>query len=153
MRPVPSPHEGKPENALKLEAFDYLLKANYTCFEQMTTKRPKPPDAFLPLTPVAFEILIAVAEEERHGYDIMVSIEERTDGRVSPNPGTLYRAIDRLVRGGLLNTAERRVASRGESRKHFRLSRLGRRVMEAELERLADQLSAARRLLKKPRGV
>lgn len=131
---------------------DYLLKANYTCPEQMVQKRTKSAESFLPLTPVAFEILIAVAEGERHGYDIMVAIEDRSSGRLSPNPGTLYRAIDRLVRGGLLSTAERRVATRGETRKHFRLSRLGRQVMEAEMERLSDQLSAARRLLKKPKG-
>lgn len=119
----------------------------------MVEARTKSAESFLPLTPVAFEILLAVGDEERHGYDIMVAIEERTEGRVSPNPGTLYRAVDRLVRNGLLGATERRVGTRGETRKHFRLSRLGRRVMEAELERLGDQLGAARRLLKKLKGV
>ena len=109
-------------------------------------------DSFLPLTPIAFEILLAVADEERHGYDIMVSIEGRTDGKMSPNPGTLYRAIDRLVGEGLLGVVERRLTLHGEKRKLFRLSKLGRSVATAEAERLADQLGAARRLLKKSRG-
>ena len=60
----------------------------------MTARRPAP-DTFLPLTPVAFEILLALAEDPRHGYDIMLEIERRTAGRVSLNPGTLYRALDR----------------------------------------------------------
>src|SRR5690606_19313239 len=63
-------------------------------------------DRFLPLTPMAFEILRAVAEGARHGYDVMLEIERRTDGRLRPNPGTLYRALDRLVRQGLLRTTE-----------------------------------------------
>ena len=107
-------------------------------------------DSHLPLTPIAFEILLAVAGGERHGYDILLAIEERTNGRLSPNPGTLYRAIDRLARTGLLDTVER-LAGR-EKRKFFGLSALGRRVAVAEADRLADQVGAARRRLKKPRG-
>ena len=58
------------------------------------------PDAFLPLTTVSFEILLALADGPRHGYDVMVAIEERTSGRISLNPGTLYRALDRLAAPG-----------------------------------------------------
>lgn len=112
---------------------------------------PSDVDLFLPLTPVAFEILLAVADGERHGYDIMLGVERRTGGRLSPNPGTLYRAIDRLVREGLLQATERPVPGRDrtERRKVFRLSNLGARVAAAETARLADQVGAARRLLKK----
>ena len=108
-------------------------------------------DAFLPLTVVAFEILLAVAAGERHGYDIMVAIEERTAGGLSPNPGTLYRAVDRLVREGLLDATDRRVES-GERRRFFRLSRLGARVAAAEARRLADQVRAARAVRLLSRG-
>jgi DNA-binding PadR family transcriptional regulator len=104
------------------------------------------------MTPLALEILLAVAEEERHGYDIMVSVERRTGGRLSPNPGTLYRALDRLAGEGLLEVVERRSVPQVEARKLFRLSRLGRRVATAEAERLADQVGAARRLLRRPGG-
>jgi DNA-binding PadR family transcriptional regulator len=101
----------------------------------------------LPLTPIAFEILLALAEGERHGYDVMLAIERRTGGRLSPNPGTLYRAIDRLVREGLLEATTRRGPAGAEPRKFFRLSRLGARAAVAEAARLADQVGAVRRLL------
>jgi DNA-binding PadR family transcriptional regulator len=100
------------------------------------------PDAFLPLTTVSFEILLALAEGPRHGYDVMVAIETRTNGRISLNPGTLYRALDRLADQGLLESGERRVGT--NHRRVFRLSRLGSRIAAAEARRLADQVSAAR---------
>jgi len=108
----------------------------------MTRHVSKSPESFLPLTPVAFEILLAVAEGERHGYDVMLEIERRTGGRISPNPGTLYRALDRLVGEGLLTSAARSVG--GESRRVFSLSPLGRAVAAAEAARLSDQVLAAR---------
>jgi DNA-binding PadR family transcriptional regulator len=106
------------------------------------------PDSFLPLTEVGFEILLALAEGGRHGYDIMLEIERRTGGRVSLNPGTLYRALDRLVDQGLLSTALQRVGD--ERRRLFLLSPLGSAVAAAEARRLSDQVRAARavRLLK-----
>lgn len=113
--------------------------------------RTRDPRDLLPLTPMALEILLALANGERHGYDVMLAIEERTGGRVSPNPGTLYRAIDRLARAGVID-AELRRTGRTELRRVFRLSTFGTRVADAELARLADQVDAARssRLLRKP---
>ena len=110
----------------------------------MTKRLNNSPETFLPLTPVAFEILLAVAEGERHGYDVMLDIERRTGGRISPNPGTLYRALDRLVGEGLLISAGRSVD--GENRRVFSLSPLGRAVAAAEAARLSDQVMAARSL-------
>jgi DNA-binding PadR family transcriptional regulator len=110
----------------------------------MTKRLDKSPESFLPLTPVAFEILLALAEGERHGYEIMLDIERRSAGRISPNPGTLYRALHRLVQEGLLTSAERTVE--GESRRVFALSPLGRTVAAAEAGRLSDQVLAARTL-------
>jgi len=108
----------------------------------MTKRSGKSPESFLPLTPVAFEILLALAEGERHGYEVMTEIERRSGGRISPNPGTLYRALDRLVQEGLLASAVRPVD--GESRRVFALSPLGRSVAAAEAARLSDQVLAAR---------
>ena len=115
----------------------------------MTKRLSASPESFLPLTPVAFEILLALAEGERHGYEVMIEIERRSGGRISPNPGTLYRALDRLVQEGLLTSPVRSVG--GESRRVFALSALGRAVAAAEAARLSDQVLAARtlRLLKK----
>ena|SRR5687767_12300366 len=115
----------------------------------MTKPLSESAESFLPLTPVAFEILLALADEERHGYDVMIEIERRSGGRISPNPGTLYRALDRLVQEGLLTSTVRPVD--GESRRVFSLSALGRAVAAAEAARLSDQVLAARshRLFKK----
>ena len=115
----------------------------------MTNRISISPESFLPLTPVAFEILLALADDERHGYDVMIEIERRSAGRISPNPGTLYRALDRLVQEGLLTSAVRTVD--GETRRIFSLSPLGRAVAAAEAARLSDQVLAARslRLLKR----
>lgn len=114
----------------------------------MAARSSASPDAFLPLTAVSFEILLALAEGGRHGYDIMLEIERRTGGRVSLNPGTLYRALDRLVEQGLLDAAFHRVGE--ERRRLFSLSPLGSAVAAAEAARLSDQVRAARavRLLK-----
>jgi DNA-binding PadR family transcriptional regulator len=117
----------------------------------MTAARRPDPASFLPLTPVAFEILLALAEGGRHGYDIMLEIERRTGGRISLNPGTLYRALDRLVEQGLLDAAFQRVGE--ERRRLFSLSTLGSAVAAAEAGRLADQVRAARAVrLLKPRA-
>jgi DNA-binding PadR family transcriptional regulator len=110
----------------------------------MTKRLSKSPESFLPLTPVAFEILLALADGERHGYDVMLEIERRSAGTISPNPGTLYRALDRLVEEGLLASALRSIE--GESRRVFSLSPLGRAVAAAEAARLSDQVMAARSL-------
>jgi DNA-binding PadR family transcriptional regulator len=116
----------------------------------MTNRSNESPESFLPLTPVAFEILLALAEGERHGYEVMVEVERRSAGRISPNPGTLYRALHRLVQEGLLTSAERTVE--GESRRVFSLSPLGRAVAAAEAGRLSDQVVAARTLRLLERG-
>jgi DNA-binding PadR family transcriptional regulator len=110
----------------------------------MPKRLSKSPESFLPLTPVAFEILLALADGERHGYEVMIDIERRSAGAISPNPGTLYRALDRLVQEGLLTWAVRSVE--GDSRRVFSLSVLGRAVAAAEAARLADQVLAARSL-------
>lgn len=99
------------------------------------------PEGFLPLTPTAFEILLALAERPRHGYDVMLEIERRTRGRLSPNPGTLYRALDRLLDQGLLETTEGEGGS--EPRRFFHLSALGARVAAAEATRVRGQVGAA----------
>jgi DNA-binding PadR family transcriptional regulator len=110
----------------------------------MTKRHTESPESFLPLTPVAFEILLALAEGERHGYEVMIEVERRSAGRISPNPGTLYRALDRLVQEGLLTSTVRSVD--GEDRRIFSLSALGKAVAAAEAARLSDQVLAARSL-------
>ena len=101
-------------------------------------------ERFLPLTPVVLEIAMALAAGERHGYDIMQDVERRTAGRIVLHPGTLYRALARLLEQEFIEELEER-RDRDERRRYYRLTPLGRAVARAEVERLADQVNAARR--------
>ena len=70
----------------------------------------KDPAGLLPLTPVAFNVLLALADEERHGYGIILEVEERTGGGVRVGPGTLYGALKRLREGGMIEESDERPA-------------------------------------------
>jgi len=103
-------------------------------------------DAFLPLQPAAFHILVALADGERHGYAIMQDIAERTAGALKLSAGTLYRSIQRMLEQGLI--AEVRVrpapADDDERRRYYRITSFGTAVAKAESRRLADMLKLAR---------
>jgi DNA-binding PadR family transcriptional regulator len=103
-------------------------------------------DSFLPLTPVAFEILLALADGEQHGYSIMREVERRSSGAVVLHPGTLYRALARLLESGLIEELEERPDPQDDDqrRRYYQLTHHGIAVARAEAERLASQLAAAR---------
>lgn len=102
------------------------------------------PESLLPLTPVAFEILLSLAEEDRHGYHIMQAVETRTGGRITLHPGTLYRALARLVDVGLIEELDERPdPDDDERRRYYRLTKFGRDVAQAEAARLESQVRAA----------
>ena len=103
-------------------------------------------DRFLPLTPVAFEILLALADGEQHGYSVMREVARRTAGAVSLHPGTLYRALARLLESGVIEELDERPDPRhdDERRRYYQLTALGIAVAKAEAERIAGQLAAAR---------
>ena len=107
----------------------------------------RPVDSLLPLTPIAFEILLALVEEDRHGYAILQAVEQRVKGRLPLRTGTLYRALARLVEDGLIEELEvPRGGSQGDDarRRTYAITKRGRSVARAETERLADQVAAAR---------
>ena len=112
------------------------------------------PEALLPLSPTIFHILLALVEEERHGYGIMQEAARSSSGRVKPGPGTLYRSIKRLLADGLIEESEERpVPEQDDERRHYyRLTPFGLRVARAETLRLAALLQTAsvRRLLPFP---
>jgi DNA-binding PadR family transcriptional regulator len=110
-------------------------------------------DALLPLTPISFEILLALLEGDRHGYAILQSVEARLGGVLPMRTGTIYRALARLLDEGLIGRAtessrrpgaSRPAAAEDERRRHYRITPLGRKIAKAEAERLADQVNAAR---------
>jgi DNA-binding PadR family transcriptional regulator len=102
------------------------------------------PRAHLPLKPVDLELLLALADEERHGYGIVQAIAEHTAGLLTLDPGNLYRVIKRLLADGLVTEARERTTAdaNGERRRYYRLTALGGRVLAAELERLRALVNA-----------
>lgn len=105
------------------------------------------------ITPLAFDILLALADEDRHGYAILLDIADRSAGRTRPHAGTLYRAIARLVEAGLVADQDERPDPEGdERRRYYRLTAAGRRVAGEEAVRLERQVheARARKLLQRP---
>lgn len=111
----------------------------------MTQKSTSPGPA-QPLSWVEFHILLALAEEPRHGYGIMLDTEQRTGGGVTLEPGNLYRALKRMRARGLVDRAEQPDAAEGddERRRYYRITDVGRRTAAAETHRMADLVEAAR---------
>jgi DNA-binding PadR family transcriptional regulator len=100
-------------------------------------------DAELPLTPIAFEILMALAENDLHGYAILQAVEGRLGGRLPLRTGTLYRSLARLLEQKLIEEVEG-AAGDDERRRNYRLTPRGREIAVMEAERLAEQVAAAR---------
>ncbi len=111
----------------------------------MVEERRGPRD-LLPLTPAVLHILLALADDERHGYGIMREVEERTGGETRLGPGTLYGSIKRMIGDGLIEESDERPdpSMDDQRRRYYRITDFGRRVAGAEAERLQGLVSAAR---------
>jgi DNA-binding PadR family transcriptional regulator len=101
----------------------------------------------LPLTPAVFHILLVLADQERHGYDIMREVAAISDGRLQMGPGTLYGSIKRMLPLGLIAESDERPDPELDDsrRRYYRLTDQGRKVLTAEAERLARLVETARR--------
>jgi len=110
------------------------------------TETMQKPEEFLPLTPAVFNILLALADSEKHGYGIMLEVEANTNGQVVMGPGTLYGSIKRMLKAGLIEEGDERADPEmdDQRRKYYRLTNLGRRALRMETERLASQVMIAR---------
>jgi DNA-binding PadR family transcriptional regulator len=112
--------------------------------------RDEPAD-LLPLTPAVFHILLALSTGERHGYGIMQEIAALTQSQMRLGPGTLYRSIKQMLSAGMIEESDERPDPTldDERRRYYRLTGFGRRVAQAEAQRLARLVRAAevRRLL------
>ena len=108
---------------------------------------PKPPSPreLLPLTPPVFHILLALADEECHGYGIMQDVARQTDGALQLGPGTLYGCLKRMLAAGLVEESDERPdpALDDERRRYYRMTALGRHAVRAEAQRLAGAVTAA----------
>jgi DNA-binding PadR family transcriptional regulator len=104
----------------------------------------KSPESFLPLKSNWFHILISLVGEEQHGYGIMQDVLERTEGKVRLWPATLYGSLKRLITEGLIVESGDRPAREFDDarRRYYKLTPLGRRVLNLESERLHDLVRA-----------
>jgi DNA-binding PadR family transcriptional regulator len=105
------------------------------------------PEELLPLTPAVFNILLALADGEKHGYGIMLEVEAKTNGQVLMGPGTLYGSIKRMLTAGLIEESDERVDPEMDDprrRSYYRLTDLGRRTLRMEAQRLASQVQLAK---------
>lgn len=109
-------------------------------------KKPPDSDAFLPLKPHWFHVLLSLADDDRHGYGIMQEVLDRTDGRVRLWPATLYGTLKRLMDEDLIEESDVRPAPDEDDarRRYYRPTKLGRRVLHAECRRLEDLVSVIR---------
>jgi len=101
---------------------------------------------FLPLKTQWFHIMLSLAGGEQHGYGIMQEVLDRTSGKVRLWPATLYGSIKRLIEAGLIEESNRRPEPELDDarRRYYRLTALGRRVLDAECDRLQELVRAIR---------
>jgi DNA-binding PadR family transcriptional regulator len=99
-----------------------------------------------PLPSAAFQILLALASEDLHGYGIMRQVAEQTEGRMRLGPGTLYSSIQTLLEEECIEEVDSREDAKlgEERRRYYRLTLAGRKLARAEAERLAGLLRVAR---------
>jgi len=104
------------------------------------------PEEFTPLTPAVFNILLSLADGEKHGYGIMLEVEANTNGQVIMGPGTLYGSIKRMLKADLIEESDERDDPEmdDQRRRYYKLTNLGRRTLHMEAERLASQVMIAK---------
>lgn len=111
-------------------------------------RRQPPPDprSLLPLTPIVFQVLLALADADRHGYGIIREVDARTGGLIVLRTGTLYTVLKRLLEHDLVEESDARPQPEedDERRRYYRVTPFGREVMQAEAQRLESLVALAR---------
>src|SRR5215207_1517788 len=104
------------------------------------------PNDYRPLNHADFHIMLALGDEERHGYAIMLHVEKLTEGGVRLGPGTLYTSIKRLLGSGMIEESGERPdpGLDDQRRRYYKLTKLGRKALSAEVQRMERMLKHAR---------
>ena len=107
------------------------------------------PRAFLPLSPIAFQVLLALSDGPRHGYGVIQEIDGRTNGLMRLRTGTLYLLMQRLVADGLVESvrapkSQAAASTPGSPRRYYDVTPFGRSVLAAETRRLQAAVADAR---------
>jgi DNA-binding PadR family transcriptional regulator len=109
---------------------------------------------FLPLSPAILHILLALAGEDRHGYGIMLEVARQSEGRYKLGPGTLYDNLQRLVNQGMVEEVPHPPAAQTERddprRRYYRLTKFGRDLLTADINRLEGVVREAKARLRAP---
>jgi DNA-binding PadR family transcriptional regulator len=101
-------------------------------------------EPYLPLSVAAQHILLALSNEDRHGYGIMQEVAHQSGGKYKMGSGTLYDNLEKLIEQGLVAEGPRRSAKEDPRRRYYRLTAFGRRVFSAEITRLEDVVREAK---------
>lgn len=101
------------------------------------------PESLLPLTHLAYHVLLALADTDRHGYGIIKEAARGTGGRVQLETGTLYAALKRLRDEGLIDTGKPAAPHQDQRRRYYRLTAFGRQALQLECERMSRLLGIA----------
>ncbi|HKZ31482.1 MAG TPA: PadR family transcriptional regulator [Vicinamibacteria bacterium] len=103
-------------------------------------------EALLPLPLATFHILLALADDDRHGYAILQEVARRTGGELRLSAGTLYRSIQRMLEDGLIVERRERPAPEqdDERRRYYGITPLGSATARAEAARLSALVRMAR---------
>lgn len=113
----------------------------------MMPKQATPNPAILPLSALDLHILLVLSRGELYGYAIKKAVERESEGVLSPEIGSLYRVLNRLVEAGWVAEADTRSPQegphRGRPRRYYRITGAGMRVARAELVRLRRLLAGA----------
>jgi DNA-binding PadR family transcriptional regulator len=111
---------------------------------------PERSDSYLPLSPAALHILLALAGEDLHGYGIMQEIARQSEGIYKPGPGTLYDNLQKFIQVGWIQELGPRLGDDDPRRRYYRLTDAGRDVLTAETARLTQVVREARLRLRVP---
>jgi len=116
--------------------------------------KPSGPESLLPLPRATFHILMALADDDRHGYAIIQDVAAGTGGELKLSAGTLYRSIQRMLEDGLIVETSDRPAPEldDERRRYYRITPFGTAVAKAEARRLTHLVKMARARGLAPRG-
>jgi DNA-binding PadR family transcriptional regulator len=119
-----------------------------------TTGLPEDLQRMLPLTPAVFFILLALAEGEKHGYAIMQDVLSLSAEKVRMGPGTLYSTVQRLLDLSLIEETQRagERSDHESRRRYYRLTRMGKRLIETEVNRMESVVQLARQRKLVPKG-
>jgi DNA-binding PadR family transcriptional regulator len=108
-------------------------------------------EPFLPLSVAAQHILLALSDEDRHGYGIMQEVARQSEGKYTMGSGTLYDNLEKLIDQGLVAESSRRSTKDDPRRRYYRLTAFGRRVFSAEIARMESVVREAKLRLRAAR--